>query len=159
MANDYLSSLQGAWQNATAPERAELPDGDYQVRLESAQIKSGRVTGDPFLAYELRILSGRYANHTMVKMQRLVPESLPYLKADLELLQICPDDISKLEEVLPFALDAILEVRQKTGAKRDGSPAKNIYFNKLVRQGRTASQTSIPDGFTQVDDSDLPWEK
>ncbi len=112
----------------------------------------------PLLHWGLRIVSGEYAKRMVFKPQRLVPESLPYLKADLELLGICPEKISDLEGQLAFALDAVVDIRIKNSTLKDGSPVQNVYFNRLVRAGQRTAQTTVPEGYTVVTDTDLPWE-
>ena len=160
MIKDYLKNMEAAWQGTTAKEStgyAEVPEGDYQCKVESAQIKEGK-QGQHILHWGLRILSGEYAKRMVFKPQRLIPESLPYLKADLELLGICPENIIDLEARLPFALDAVVDIRIKNTTLKDGSPFQNVYFNRLIRPGQRAMQTAASEGFTIVTEDDLPWE-
>ncbi len=154
--NDYLNSLQGAWQETSAPTKTydELPDGVYQVQVEAAQLKESK-SGAPYLHYSLRVLAGQHSGRMIFKAQQLAPEGLPYLKADLELLQIPLENIGLLEETLPRALDALLDVKLKTNMRRDGTPAQNVYFNRLIRQGGRSQQAA---GFTVAEESKLPWE-
>ena len=160
MTNDYLKNMEEAWQGTTAKESTaftEVPDGDYQCKVETAQIKDGK-QGLPILHWGLRILSGEYAKRMVFKPQCLIPEALPYLKADLELLGICPEKISDLEARLPFALDAVVDIRIKNTTRKDGSLFQNVYFNRLVRAGQRTAQTTVPEGFTMIPEDDLPWE-
>ena len=78
------------------------------------------------------------------KVQRLVGDSLPYLKAGLELLQIRLDDLGALEGMLARSLDAILDVKVKTSTGKDGTAYKQVLFNRLVREGSKEAQQSIP---------------
>ena len=159
MNMDFLKEMDAAWQGTAAKETtyAELPEGDYQCKIETAQIKENK-QGMPMLHWGLRIVSGEYAKRMVFKPQRLAPESLPYLKADLELLGICPEKISDLEGQLPYALDAVVDIRIKNSTLKDGSPIQNVYFNRLVRAGQRTAQTAVPEGFTLVTDDDLPWD-
>lgn len=164
MNKDYLQNMEDAWQGTTAKESpafADVPEGDYQCKVETAQIKDGK-QGQPILHWGLRIVSGEYAKRMVFKPQRLIPESLPYLKADLELLGICPEKISDLEARLPFALDAVVDIRIKYSTLKDGSTFQNVYFNRLVRPGQqtaqVTAQAAAPDGFTKITEDDLPWE-
>ena len=164
MNKDYLKNMEDAWQGTTAKESpafADVPEGDYQCKVETAQIKDGK-QGQPILHWGLRIVSGEYAKRMVFKPQRLIPESLPYLKADLELLGICPEKISDLEARLPFALDAVVDIRIKYSTLKDGSTFQNVYFNRLVRPGQqtaqVTAQAAAPDGFTTITEDDLPWE-
>ena len=160
MNMDFLKDMDAAWQGTTAKDTnsySELPEGEYQCKVESAQIKEGR-QGMPMLHWGLRIISGEYARRMVFKPQRLAPDSLPYLKADLELLGICPERISDLEAQLPFALEAVVDIRVKNGKSKEGNNFQNVYFNKLVRPGQRTAQTAVPDGYTVVTDNDLPWE-
>lgn len=164
MNKDYLKNMEAAWQGTTSKESTgftEVPEGDYQCKVESAQIRDSR-KGQPVLHWGLRILSGEYAQRMVFKPQRLIPESLPYLKADLELLGICPEKISDLEARLPFALDAVIDIRIKNTTLKDGGTFQNVYFNRLVRPGQRAAQittqAAAPEGFTMITEDDLPWE-
>ena len=160
MNKDYLKNMEETWQGTTAKESGgftEVPEGDYQCKMESAQIKEGK-QGQPILHWGLRILSGEYAKRMVFKPQRLIPEALPYLKADLELLGICPEKISDLEAKLPFALDAVVDIRVRNSTLKDGSHFQNVYFNRLVRAGQRTAQAAVPDGYTVITDNDLPWE-
>ena len=159
MNADYLKNMDEAWQGTTAKENsyADLPEGDYQCKVETAQIKDGK-QGQPFLHWGLRIISGEFAKRMVFKPQRLAPESLPYLKADLELLGICPEKLSDLESQLPFALDAVIDIRIKNSFLNNGTTVQNVYFNRLVRPGQRTAQTAAPDGFAMVTNDDLPWE-
>ena len=160
MNMNFLKEMDAAWQGTTAKDNnsySELPEGDYQCKVESAQIKENK-QGMPMLHWGLRIVSGEYAKRMVFKPQRLAPESLPYLKADLELLGICPEKISDLEARLPFALDAVVDVRIKNGKTKEGNSIQNVYFNRLVRAGQRTAQTAVPDGYTVVSNDDLPWE-
>lgn len=132
-----FSNLQNAWQSANAPERRELPDGDYQVRLEKAQIKESR-SGEPYLAYELRIISGQYANQILFKNQRLAQEGLPYLKADLELLQICPNNIGQFRRKVTICPGC----RIRCSAKDRGEKGRNADQKRLLQ---SANQTRAHD--------------
>ena len=155
---DYLSTMQGAWQQTAAPSQKayeELPDGTYQVKMETAQLKEGQT---PFLQWGMRVISGPHAGRMLFKVQRLVVDSLPYLKADLELLQIRLDDLGALEGMLARSLDAILDVKVKTSNGKDGTAYKQVFFNRLVREGAKEAQQAIPAGFTPVDEEKLPWE-
>ena len=160
MNMDFLKQMDEAWQGTTAKENtyAELPEGEYQCKVESAQIRESK-QGMPMLNWGLRIVSGEYAKRMVFKPQRLAPESLPYLKADLELLGICPEKLSDLENQLAFALDAVVDIRIKNSTLKDGSPIQNVYFNRLVRAGQRTAQATVPEGYTVVTDEDLPWDK
>ena len=160
MNQDYLKNMEAAWQGTEAKENnsfTEVPEEDYQCKVETAQIKEGK-QGQPVLHWGLRIISGAYAKRMVFKPQRLIPESLPYLKADLELLGICPEKISDLEARLPFALDAVVDIRIKNSTLKDGSAFQNVYFNRLVRAGSHTAQAAAAEGFTVVTDDVLPWE-
>ena len=156
MNTDYLKTMDKAWHGTAAKENkySDLPEGIYQCKIETAQIKESR-QGNPILQWGLRIVSSEYANRMAFKTQALTPESLPYLKSDLDLLGICPENLSDLEKQLPFALDAVIDIRIKNKVLKDGTSVQNVYFNRLVKAGRRTVQT---DGFTVVSNDDLPWE-
>ena len=161
MNMDFLKGIDAEWQGIAAKDSnsfSEVPEGDYQCKVESAQIKEGK-QGQPMLYWGLRIVSGEYARRMVYKPQRFASESLPFLKADLELLGICPEKISDLEARLPFALDAVVDIRIKNSTRKDGSAFQNVYFNRLVRPGQRTAQAAVPEGFTMVTEDTLPWEE
>lgn len=150
-----LKKLDNVWQATAAGGTAmdRLPEGDYQVRIETARIAESS-NGTPLMNWGLRVISGQYANRMIFKSQRIVEEGLPYLKADLELLHVCPQMISELEGVLQYTLDAILDVRLKNVEKKDGSLAQNVYFNRMIRPGGLRESNNA----AAKADANYPWE-
>ena len=103
MNKDYLKNMEAAWQGTTAKESTgftEVPEGDYQCKVESAQIKDGK-QGQPILHWGLRILSGEYAK----RMKALGAYVIGVRRADTNK----PDFVDelylteKLDELIPRA--------------------------------------------------------
>jgi Protein of unknown function (DUF669) len=55
-----LSSFDDEFATAEAPEYDEVPDGKYQVRIESVRLESSQ-KGDPMIKFDLEVLSGSQA--------------------------------------------------------------------------------------------------
>jgi hypothetical protein len=52
-----LTSFDVDFATAEAPEYDEVPDGKYQVRIESVKLESSQ-KGDPMIKFDLEVLSG-----------------------------------------------------------------------------------------------------
>ena len=138
----YIEALNNAYSCAEVAERknvyGKLPDGKYQVFVDTACVQPGR--NDPTvmrLDLEIIVLQGEYAGHHISKSYPIVPERLEYLKSDLvNIFGLDIDnDIRMLgeEETLLRMLDAIIDLSIKN-TKKNGKEYYNIYLNRYVGQ-------------------------
>lgn len=136
----------------------ELPEGNYQCKVVSAQIKEN-AQGIHVLHWGLCVVSGKYANRMVTKVQRLEDRTMPYVHADLELLGICPEHLNDIEDQLPFALDAVIDISIKNSVTKEGNAVQYVCFNRLVKRGQRTAQADALDGYTVITGNNSPWNE
>ena len=119
-----------------------MPDGKYQVRIDSVRLDKSQ-KGDPMIKWELLVISGPHAGRRIFGNSVITAASLPFVKGDLSTVGLQLTKFSALAGRLEELLDLILEVTRKT--KGDYT---NVYFNRrinrLVAEGN--SQDGIANG-------------
>jgi hypothetical protein len=130
-AGGALSVFDEQYDQAEAPDFDEVPDGKYQVRIESVRLAESQ-KGDPMIKWDLVAISGQLAGRHIFKNSVITAASLPFVKGDLKVLGLELPKFSDLPNRLEELLDKKLQVTKKT--KEEFS---NVYFNKLL---------TIPDG-------------
>ena len=145
---DRLKQYDADWQNAEVKENdfTPLPDGKYQVTVESARIEENKEYGSLWLVWELSVVEGQYEGHKIFKRARLdEPERFSWVKTDFHRMGITLWNLSEIEDVLPHVLDIILEVQLKTTKPNaEGKTYQNCYINRRVDN-------------QDIDDSDMPF--
>jgi hypothetical protein len=134
-----LSSFDDEFSTAEAPEYGEVPDGKYQVRIESVRLESSQ-KGVPMIKFELEVLSGSQAGRRIFKNSVITQASIPYVKGDLKTLGIELSKFSELSGRLEELLDVTMEV-----TKRTRGDYTNVYFNRRIRLA-AASNGEVPAG-------------
>jgi len=134
-----LSSFDDEFETAEAPEYDELPDGKYQVRIESVRLENSQ-KGDPMIKFDLEVLSGSQAGRHIFKNSVITQASIPYVKGDLKTLGLELAKFSELSGRLEELLDVTLEV-----TKRTRGDYTNVYFNRRIRLA-AASNGEVPAG-------------
>jgi hypothetical protein len=130
-ASGALSAFDEQYDQAEAPDFDEVPDGKYQVRIESVRLAESQ-KGDPMIKWDLVVISGQLSGRHIFKNSVITAASLPFVKGDLKVLGLELPKFSDLPNRLEELLDKKLQVTKKT--KEEFS---NVYFNKLL---------TIPDG-------------
>lgn len=147
---DDLKKLDDAW--ARTPVDAgssELPpDGEYQAHVERFDFIRPKSAQDQLLLKtELRVVNPTtFAGYPIELIHSLTDaERLKFTKKHLAALGVTPERLSDIEESLPNALDAIVEMVVKTSDRTDdaGNRYRNAYVNKVVRFGH-AGRTDTP---------------
>ncbi len=128
-----LSSFDDEFATAEAPAFDEVPDGKYQVPIDSVRLESSQ-KGDPMIKWDLIILSGSQAGRRMFRNSVITAASLPYVKGDLKTLGLAFTKFSELKGRLEELLDLTVEVTKRT--KGDYS---NVYFNRRIEIAITTS--------------------
>jgi hypothetical protein len=128
-----LSSFDDEFATAEAPEYDEVPDGKYQVRIESVRLENSQ-KGDPMIKFDLEVLSGSQAGRHIFKNSVITQASIPYVKGDLKTLGLELARFSELSGRLEELLDVTLEV-----TKRTRGDYTNVYFNRRIRLAAVAS--------------------
>ncbi len=126
-----LAAFDDEYDQAEAPDFDEVPDGKYQVRIESVRIGESQ-KGDPMIKWDLIIISGQLEGRHIFKNSVVTQASLPFVKGDLKTLGLQLPKFSDLPNHLEEVLDKRLQVTKKTKDE-----FANVYFNKIL---------AIPDG-------------
>ena len=122
-----LTTFDDEFNTAEAPTSEEVPDGKYQVRIDSVRLEHSQ-KGDPMIKWDLVVLSGSNAGRHIFKNSVITAASLPYVKGDLKTLRLVLTKFSELEGRLEELLDVTLELTKRT--KGDYS---NVYFNRRIQ--------------------------
>jgi hypothetical protein len=138
-----LSSFDDEFETAEAPSYEEVPDGKYQVNIESVKLESSQ-KGDPMIKFDLEVISGSQAGRHIFKNSVITQASLPYVKGDLKTLGLELAKFSELAGRLEELLDKKLEV-----TKRTRGDYTNVYFNRRLNIA-SAPSSGLPD-------EDLPF--
>jgi hypothetical protein len=138
-----LTSFDDEFTSAEAPSQEEVPDGKYQVRIETVRLDHSQ-KGDPMIKWDLQVISGSQAGRHIFKNSVITQASLPYVKGDLKTLGIVLTKFSDLASRLEDMLDVTLEVTKRTRGEYT-----NVYFNRRIKIA--AASTS------QVTDVDAPF--
>ena len=119
------------------PEGDDIPDGKYQVRIDSFEITRSKTSGNPMLKWKLRILAPRCVGRILWRnsVLRNDPENLRWTKKDLATVGV---RLSKLSE-LPDHVDAIIG-RCVEVSKTTRGEFESIYLNKLIEMDGRASR-------------------
>jgi hypothetical protein len=138
-----LTSFDDEFDSAEAPTQEEVPDGKYQVRIETVRLEHSQ-KGDPMIKWDLQVVSGSQAGRHIFKNSVITQASLPYVKGDLKTLGIELAKFSALAGRLEELLDVTLEV-----TKRTRGDYSNVYFNRRIQIAAAAT--------SQVADENAPF--
>ena len=137
-----LTSFDDEFETADAPSYDEVPDGKYQVKIQTAKLESSQ-KGDPMIKFDLVVISGSQAGRHIFKNSVITQASIPYVKGDLKTLGLELSKFSELSGRLEELLDVTLEV-----TKRTRGDYTNVYFNRRIRiaagSGGEFSQEQTP---------------
>ncbi len=122
-----LSAFDDEFASAEAPEHEEVPDGKYQVRIETVRLENSQ-KGDPMIKFDLEVMSGSQAGRHIFKNSVITQASIPYVKGDLKTLGLKLAKFSELSGRLEELLDVTLEV-----TKRTRGDYTNVYFNRRIQ--------------------------
>lgn len=133
---DRLRQFDDQWRNAEVKENefTPLPDGKYQVTVESARIEENEEYGSLWLVWEFAVAEGQYMDRKIFKRALLDdPDRFSWIKTDFHRMGITLNLISEIEEVLPYVLDAVIEVQLKTTKPNaEGKTYQNCYINRRL---------------------------
>jgi hypothetical protein len=138
---DY-AGLEEPYNNATAQTKGDyedVPDGNYQVKVESVKMKETKESRLPMLTWEFKIIAGEHAKRKIFKNDVLDPDSkwinekMTYLKTDLSTCGVTLDSIKDIESVLDKLLDVNLEITVKSKGEY-----QNVYINRKLESSVNA---------------------
>lgn len=122
-----LSAFDDDFSSAEAPSFDEVPDGKYQVRIDSVRLDRSQ-KGDPMIKYDLIVVSGPHTGRHIFKNSVITPAALPFVKGDLMTLGLELAKFSDLRSRLEELLDVTLEVTKRTRGEYT-----NVYFNRRIQ--------------------------
>lgn len=130
----------------------EVPDGVYQVVIDSVELKYSKVRedsgGNPMLVWRLRVISPLHEGATITKRNMIITdENVAFLKGDLQICGLHLERFSHLPARLSELLDIQLEVKKATKGE-----FTNVYFNKRI----TVDTEGAEEGGSGGED-DLPF--
>lgn len=155
-----LSHLDDQYSKAEAPAAMgdNVPDGKYQVRVESVVLDVTRATNEPILKWQLEVLNGEHAGRYIFRNNLFASEdNLRFLKADLSKCGLELQRLSDLPHRLEELLDIELEIKQQT--KKNGDKEyRNVYFQKRIAQTpRAGGAFGKGTDHVRPDDPDTPF--
>jgi len=128
-----LASFDDEFDTVEAPSQEEVPDGKYQVRIDSVRLEHSQ-KGDPMIKWDLIVLSGSQAGRHIFKNSVITVASLPFVKGDLKTLGLVLTKFSGLAGRLEELLDVTLELTKRTKGEYS-----NVYFNRRIQIAITTS--------------------
>ena len=135
-----LTTFDDEFDTAEAPSQDEVPDGKYQVRIDSVRLEHSQ-KGDPMIKWDLIVLSGSQAGRHIFKNSVITAASLPFVKGDLKTLGLVLTKFSELAGRLEELLDATLELTKRTKGEY-----ANVYFNRRIQIAITTSNNRVDSG-------------
>ena len=133
-----LSVFDEDYNEVEAPNYGDLPDGKYQVRVDRVEMSQSQA-GDPMLKWDFVVLSGPHAGRHLFKNAVITHKSLPFVKGDLQTLDVQLAKFSDLPSHLDALLDQTLEVTQRTKGEYT-----NVYLNRRISVPFGAAGESDP---------------
>ncbi len=122
-----LSAFDDDFSSAEAPSHDEVPDGKYQVSVDSVRLEHSQ-KGDPMIKWDLVVVSGSHAGRHIFKNSVITAAALPFVKSDLKTAGLQLTKFSELANRLEELLDITLEVTKRTKGEYT-----NLYFNRMVQ--------------------------
>lgn len=103
----------------------EVPDGIYEANVEDVTLGRTTNTGNPMIVWKLRIQGPNCQGRTLSKVRVITPKTIPFVKEDLDRLDLQLERLSDLNGRLHEMLDRQVRVFKKTNTERRWS---DIYF-------------------------------
>jgi hypothetical protein len=131
-----LSVFDAPFATAQVPERNEVPDGRYRVRVDEVRLERSH-NGCPLLKWDLSITTGQFTKWHLFKTIAITTASVPIIKADLVVLGLHPEKFSDLPLHLESLQGKTLEVTKRTKGN-----FVNVYFLKRSRKKSQAESSN-----------------
>jgi hypothetical protein len=120
-----------------------LPDGNYQVVVDKAELKRSKDKGNPMLEWTLRVVAPHHIGRLMWKRNMIVTsDNVAWLKADLMTCGLALEKLSDLSQRLKELLSIGLTVAVRTKGE-----FTNVYFNDKIdglEDPGTANGNNVP---------------
>jgi hypothetical protein len=122
-----LSEFDDEYAAVKPADNGEVPDGRYQVRVQSVKIDYSK-NNQKMLRWDLVVIAGTHARRHIFKNAVITDASLPFVKGDLKTLGLKLKKLSELPNHLDELVGRTLEV-----TKRTKDEYTNVYFNKRIQ--------------------------
>ena len=147
----------GAADGESSNEYDDVPDGKYQVFVDSVELTRSKEKQKRMLKWTLRITGPKQAGRLLWKYHMIESaENMVWLKRDLTTCGLKIEKLSDLQVHLTDLLDVGLTIEKKKKGDFD-----NIYFNGRIEIGnedKQAAKTSDPGNIPPPEEpDDLPF--
>jgi hypothetical protein len=133
-----LSVFDAPFATAQVPERNEVPDGRYRVRVDEVRLERSH-NGCPLLKWDLSITTGQFTKWHLFKTIAITTASVPIIKADLIVLGLHLEKFSDIPLHLESLQGKTLEVTKRTKGN-----FLNVYFVKKSRKAAMGKSDNDP---------------
>lgn len=124
-----LADFDTPYTGADAPTDGyeDVPDGQYQARIEKMELTKSKKSGDPMIKWTLRIVGPTSQNRLLWRYTVIKSDRLGYIKKDLHTCGVKLAKFSDLPQHFDKMLDTMLDITvQKRGE------FQNIYLNRRI---------------------------
>ena len=123
--NDYAAA------KVEKREYERVPDGRYEVVVDSMELTHARSTGNPMLKWTLRVLGPQCEGRLLWRNNVLATrDNLSWLKGDL---QVCGLELARLSDLQPN-LGRLLGIRLEVIVRTRGEH-QNVYLKRRIEGG------------------------
>jgi hypothetical protein len=148
---DYRRAKQGGPLQQQQPQPFQpVPDGKYQVVVETVELTKTRTTGNPMLKWRLRIAGPALADRMLFKNSVITGKTIPFVEKDFRLCGLHMESLSELPSRLPQLVNLRLEVTKKG---RTDHPDE-IYFDRNLT-AVAVHKPDLPEEADELADEDL----
>ena len=153
----------GAADGESSNEYDDVPDGKYQVFVDSVEVTRSKEKQKRMLKWTLRITGPKQAGRLLWKYHMIESaENMVWLKRDLWTCGLKIEKLSDLQVHLTDLLDVGLTIEKKVKVnKTTGKKFDNIYFKGCIEIGdeqKQAAKTSDPGNIPPPEEpDDLPF--
>lgn len=148
---DKLSEMDDVWKDtepAAGGDFDNLPDGDYQVLVDRAEIRESQ-KGNLMLEWTMKVTGPTHERRLVWRRNMLMSDkNIAFLKRDLA---TCGVALEKLSD-LPAQLDELLDLRLAIALKTKGE-FQEVYINELIG----SQPKKPPAGDAAPEDPDIPF--
>ena len=124
-----------------------VPDGKYQVVVETVELTKTRTTGNPMLKWRLRIAGPALADRILFKNQVITGKTIPFVEKEFRVCGLQMESLSELPALLPGLSNLRLEVTKKG---RGEQHPDEIYFERnLTASAAAAAAGAAPSASAQ----------
>ncbi len=132
-----LAQWSEAYKNATIEDREfeSVPDGKYQVVVDTVEMAKSQTSGNPMLKWKLKVIAPSHVGGIIWRNNVIGSDSnVRWLKNDLHVCGLDLDEIKELPAKLGTLLNVALEVTKKTRGENE-----NVYINRRITTDQPAS--------------------